>query len=132
MPRPEVAVGAVIVRGGRLLVIQRGRGVGAGKWSLPGGRVEAGETLAVALAREIREETGLTAHIGQLCGIVERISAQAHYVIVDFWASADGTPVAGDDAAAVIWADRDTLHGLDLVDRLLEFLGEHDVLEQLG
>lgn len=132
MPRPEVAVGAVIVRGGRLLVIQRGRGIGAGRWSLPGGRVEAGETLAVALAREIHEETGLTASIGQLCGIAERISAEAHYVIVDYWASADGTPVAGDDAVAVTWADRETLGRLDVVDHLLEFLGEHGVLEHLA
>lgn len=128
MPRPEVAVGAVIVRGGRLLMIQRGRGVGAGRWSLPGGRVESGETLAVALEREVREETGLTARIGQLCGIAERIGSGAHYVIVDYWADADGTPVAGDDAAAVTWADRDTLQRLDLVDHLLEFLDDHGVL----
>jgi len=131
MSRPEVAVGAVIVRDGRLLMIRRGRGVGAGRWSLPGGRVEAGETLTVALAREIREETGLTASVGRLCGIAERISTTAHYVILDFWASADGTPVAGDDAAAVLWADRDTLHRLDLVEHLLEFLDEHRVLEHL-
>jgi ADP-ribose pyrophosphatase YjhB (NUDIX family) len=131
MPRPEVAVGAVIVRDGRLLLIRRARGVGAGRWSLPGGRVEEGETLALALAREIREETGLRARIGRLCGIAERISPEAHYVIIDFWASAGGTPVAGDDAAAVMWADHDTLHGLDLVDHLLEFLAEHDVLAQL-
>lgn len=132
MPRPEVAVGAVIVRDGRLLLILRGHGIGAGRWSLPGGRVEAGETLAVALAREIREETGLTASIGRLCGIAERISARAHYVIVDYWVSADGTPVAGDDAAAVMWADRATLGRLDVVDHLLEFLDEHDVLEHLA
>ena len=131
MPRPEVAVGAVIVRDGRLLLIRRARGVGAGRWSLPGGRVEEGETLAVALAREIREETGLRASIGRLCGIAERVSPEAHYVIVDFWASAGGTPVAGDDAAAVMWADHDTLHGLDLVDHLLEFLAEHEVLDAL-
>jgi ADP-ribose pyrophosphatase YjhB (NUDIX family) len=132
MSRPEVAVGAVIVRDGRLLLIQRGHGIGAGRWSLPGGRVEAGETLAVALAREIREETGLTASIGRLCGIAERISARAHYVIVDYWVSADGTPVAGDDAAAVMWADRAMLGRLDVVDHLLEFLDEHDVLEHLA
>ncbi|HSK95674.1 MAG TPA: NUDIX domain-containing protein [Euzebyales bacterium] len=131
MPRPEVAVGAVLVRDGRLLLVRRGRGVGAGRWSLPGGRVEPGETLAAALTRELREETGLTARIGDLCGIAERIGDRAHYVILDFWASAEGTPVAGDDAAAVMWADRAALQRLDLVERLMEFLDDHDVLDHL-
>jgi len=130
-PRPEVAVGAVVVRDGRLLLVRRGRGVGAGRWSLPGGRVEPGETLADAVRRELREETGLDVRVGGVCGIAERISAQAHYVIIDFWAEADGAAVAGDDAAAVQWADRRRLDSLDLVDGLLDFLAEHRVLERL-
>jgi ADP-ribose pyrophosphatase YjhB (NUDIX family) len=128
LPRPEVAVGAVCVRDGRLLVVQRGRGVGAGRWSLPGGRVEPGETLAAAVRRELYEETGLEVEVGGLVGIAERISVAAHYVILDFWAAARGTAVAGDDAAAVAWVDHAELADLDLVDGLWEFLDANGVL----
>ncbi|MHB1912084.1 MAG: NUDIX domain-containing protein, partial [Acidimicrobiales bacterium] len=57
--RPEVCVGAVVVDDDRLLLIRRGHGPAAGEWSVPGGRVEAGETLAEAVVREVLEETGL-------------------------------------------------------------------------
>lgn len=136
-PRPEVAVGAVVVRDGRLLLVQRGRGVSVGLWSLPGGRVEPAETLAAAVRRELAEETGLQVRVGPLCGIAERISDQAHYVILDFWAEVDaeanagGAAVAGDDAAGVTWAYRDDLDRLDLVDGLLDFLDTHGVLDCL-
>ncbi|HEX6256710.1 MAG TPA: NUDIX domain-containing protein [Euzebyales bacterium] len=130
-PQPEVAVGAVCVRDGRLLVVRRGRGVATGLWSLPGGRVEAGETLTDAVRRELREETGLTVAVGALCGIAERISEQTHYVIVDFWATAEGAAVAGDDAADVAWVDRDGLSALALVDGLWDFLADHGVLSRL-
>lgn len=131
-PRPEVAVGAVVVRDGRLLLVRRGRGVGRGRWSLPGGRVEAGETLAQALRRELREETGLDGTVGALCGVAERIGADHHYVILDYWVDVGGRePVAGDDAAAVRWAGRADLDRLDLVERLVEFLAQHGVLPRL-
>jgi ADP-ribose pyrophosphatase YjhB (NUDIX family) len=130
-PRPEVAVGAVVVRDRRLLLIERGRGVNVGLWSLPGGRVEPAETLHAAVRRELHEETGLQVRVGPLCGIAERISEQAHYVILDFWADADGTPIAGDDAAGVAWADRTDLDRLHLVDGLLDFLAVHHVLDRL-
>jgi 8-oxo-dGTP diphosphatase len=130
-PRPEVAVGAVVVRDRRLLLVERGRGVNVGLWSLPGGRVEPAETLAAALRRELWEEVGLRVRVGPLCGIAERISEQAHYVILDFWADADGTPVAGDDAADVVWAARADLDHLDLVHGLLAFLADHRVLDRL-
>ncbi|HSK90265.1 MAG TPA: NUDIX domain-containing protein [Euzebyales bacterium] len=131
MPRPEVAVGAVVVRDGRLLLVRRGRGVGVGLWSLPGGRVEPSETLADAVRRELREETGLQVRVGPLCGVAERITDEAHYVILDFWADADGAAVAGDDAEGVVWADRALLDDLALVDGLLEFLADHVVLDHL-
>lgn len=129
--RAEVAVGAVLVRDGRLLLVQRGRGVAMGRWSLPGGRVEPGERLADAVRRELREETGLDVAVGALCGIAERISERAHYVILDFWVTADGMPAAGDDADDVTWADRATLDRLDLVDGLVDFLDVNGVLDRL-
>lgn len=128
-----MAVGAVCVAEGRLLLVRRGRGVGIGQWSLPGGHVEHGESLAAAVVRELGEETGLSGRVTGLCGIAERVWGDAHYVILDYWVAPDdpGAAVAGDDATEVQWADRATLHGLALIPRLLEFLDEHGVLERL-
>lgn len=132
-PRPEVAVGAVCVHDGRLLLVRRGRGVAVGRWSLPGGRVEPGETLAAAVRRELREETGLDVVVGALCGIAERISERAHYVILDFWATVAGPAIAtaGDDAVDVAWVDLNDLAALDLVDGLWAFLDDHAVLDRM-
>jgi 8-oxo-dGTP diphosphatase len=72
MARRIACVGAVVRSGGKLLVIRRGRPPGAGLWSLPGGRVEPGESDEQALRREVREETGLEVSVGELVGTVER------------------------------------------------------------
>lgn len=129
-----VAVGAVCVDRGRLLLIRRGRGVLTGQWSLPGGHVEQGEFLADAVVRELREETGLAGQVQALCGVAERILGRHHYVILDYWVEvagdADG-PAAGDDATDVRWVGRDELGELPLVPQLLEFLAEHEVLDRL-
>lgn len=131
---PVVAVGAVCVAGGRLLLIQRGRGVLTGSWSLPGGHVRSGELLADAALRELAEETGLTGRVAGLCGIAERMWGDHHYVIIDYWVDVDadaGAPAAADDAADVAWVDRTALDNLPLVPRLMEFLVEHDVVSRL-
>src|SRR5262245_5443761 len=101
-----------------MLLVRRGRGAAQGKWSVPGGRVEAGETLHEAVVREIREETGLEVVVDRFLGWVERIDADYHFVILDFAVTvldADVAPVAGDDAAEALWVPLHELVELDLV-----------------
>jgi mutator protein MutT len=131
MTRPEVAVGAVALHDGALLLVRRGRGPAAGEWSVPGGRVEAGETLAAAVVREVLEETGLEAVVDGFLGWVERIGAQHHFVILDFAVTVlDPTepPVAGDDAAEAAWVPLADLADVRLVDGLYDFLRDAGVL----
>ena len=128
-----VAVGAVCVRDGRVLLVRRGRGAQIGRWAVPGGRVEPGETLVEAVARELREETGLHGEVGALCGIAERSGAGYSFVIHDYWVTVadDAEAVAADDADEVTWAGRADLERLELVPQLEEFFAEHGVLELL-
>jgi 8-oxo-dGTP diphosphatase len=125
--RPEVCVGAVVVADGRLLLVRRAHEPGAGEWSVPGGRVEAGETLADAVVREVAEETGLDVVCGDLLGWVERIGDAHHFVILDFACElvGEGAPVAGDDAAEAAWVPLPQVAGLPLVPGLLRFLEAH-------
>lgn len=132
--RPETCVGAVVVHDGALLLVRRGRGPAAGEWAVPGGRVEWDETLAEAVVREVREETGLECVCGELLGWVERLPAESegrHFVILDFVATVleHGEPVAGDDAAEVDWVPVDEVLERRLVDGLAEFLHEHGILD---
>jgi 8-oxo-dGTP diphosphatase len=126
--RPEVAVGGVAVHDGALLVVRRGRGPAAGEWSVPGGRVEPGETLRAAVAREVLEETGLEVVVDRFLGWVERISDEFHFVILDFAVTVldpQRDPVPADDAVDVAWVPLQELSEWRLVDGLYEFL--HDV-----
>ena len=128
--RPEVSVGAVVVRDGRLLLVRRGRGAAVGEWSVPGGRVEWGETRAAAVVRELHEETGHNGVCERAIGWVERIGADYHYVIVDFVVSVtDGDVRAADDASDAAWVDIDDVGGWPpVVDGLIEFLAEHGIV----
>jgi 8-oxo-dGTP diphosphatase len=91
---------------GRLLLVRRANEPGRGKWSLPGGRVESGETDAEALAREMLEETGLSVHAETLVGTVERPAPGGVYLIFDYACRVLGGELRpGDDAAEVAWVD---------------------------
>ena len=132
-PRPEVCVGAVVVDDDRLLLIRRGHGPAAGKWSLPGGRVEFGETMAEALVREVHEETGLDVVVGAYIGHVEIVGDDHHYVVHDYAAVAFDAEVlvAGDDAAEAAWIELHAVADLNLSDGLAEFLADHRIINLL-
>ena len=121
-------VGAVIRDpDNRLLLVQRANEPGKGLWSIPGGKVEAGETDAEAVRREIAEETALLVSVGPLCGMVTRSAPQGTFEIYDYLCEVlDGEAVAGDDAAAVHWVDAGEFAALDtaglLVDQLAAIL----------
>jgi 8-oxo-dGTP diphosphatase len=95
-----LAAGAVVWRGDDVLLIRRGKMPRLGEWSIPGGRLEAGETLKQAAAREVLEETGCRVTVEQLCEIVEVLEEDGrHLILVDFTAAwIAGEPVGGDDA----------------------------------
>ena len=135
MIRPEVCVGAVAVDRDRLLMVRRGRGPAQGEWSIPGGRVEAGETLMTAVAREVFEETGLEVVAERFIGWVERISDDYHFVIHDFLVTVldeRPKPTAGDDAAEARWVPLEEVTDLVLVEGLADFLAEHGFLRLIS
>jgi ADP-ribose pyrophosphatase YjhB (NUDIX family) len=110
---------------GRLLVIQRGHDPGRGLWSLPGGRVEPGETDAQAVVREMREETGLDVRPGAFVGMVVR----GRYEIHDYACEALGGDLrAGDDAADARWVDAAAFSTLQLTEGLADTLRDWDRL----
>ncbi len=114
---PVVGVGGVIVRDGRVVLVKRAHEPRRGEWSLPGGRVELGETLVDAVRREVLEETGLEVEVGALVELFDRVHrregrVQYHFVIADFLCHPrGGTLRAGDDALEVAWVAEDALAG---------------------
>lgn len=130
--RPALAVGAVVVDGERLLLVQRDRAPGSGTWAVPGGHVEAGETLAEAVTRELREETGIEGMCGALIGWSELIDVgdQTHVVVLDFEVTllASSDPVAGGDARDARWVPLGDVGELHLAPGLAEFLHDHEII----
>ena len=126
-------VGAVVLDArGRLLLVRRANPPAQGRWSIPGGRVEAGESHEVAVLRELMEETGLSGTLVREVGTIRRDSPSGGvYVIRDFLVSVDeeSAPTAGGDASDARWFTRHELTELETSDGLIETLVHWGVIE---
>jgi len=129
--RPRVAVGAVVFKDDRVLLVRRGRAPAKGMWAIPGGSMELGETLQAAAEREIFEETGIVIRAGEpvfTFDVIERDEdgrIRFHYVIVDLLADYIGGALhAGDDAVEARWVSEQALSGLNISSRTRQLLKE--------
>ena len=131
---PRVGVGAVVLEGDCVLLVQRGRPPSQGKWSLPGGLVYLGERLEDAVRREVEEECGLAVRVLDICGVIDRVvrdpepgdgdrRVRYHWVIVDYVAEpAGGVLQAASDAADARWVRLDDLSRYDTTDGLADMI----------
>ena len=134
--RPIVGVGAVIVDAGKVVLIRRRYEPLKGRWSLPGGTLELGETLECGAAREVLEETGLQVEVGPIVEVFDRITldehrrVRYHFVLVDYLCRPVGGALqAGSDVDAAVMVDPASLGAYDLtekasavIDRALELV----------
>jgi mutator protein MutT len=133
--RPVAAVIAVVPRGDEVLLVRRAGPPGARCWGFPGGKIEAGETLAAATLRELGEETGVAAEFVRVFNATDVIlpgagEAPRHFVLVaGFCRWRSGEPVAGDDAAEARWFRFDALPRGELIERVEEFAREARTLD---
>ncbi|MFG1347011.1 NUDIX hydrolase [Xanthobacter autotrophicus DSM 431] len=129
--RPTLAASAAVFRGPLVLLARRAANPGAGLWSLPGGRVEPGETLAEAAAREVMEEVGVAAEILGLAAARDIIvrdregALKAHFVVVAHaarWRA--GEPQVGEEAAEVGWFRPNEVAALPTTEGLAEVVAQ--------
>lgn len=117
---PIAAVGVVVVKGDKVLLVRRGQEPGRGRWGLPGGAVELGETVAQAAEREVDEECGIEIEIRDVIEVIDRIipddgRIRYHYILIDLLAEhRRGDPTASSDAAEVRWVSENELDQLEL------------------
>jgi 8-oxo-dGTP diphosphatase len=126
---PRVGVGAVVLHQGRVLLVRRGGPPAAGRWSLPGGLVDVGETTMEAIRREVEEECGIKIRVVDVAGVIDRIVRDAdgrvryHYVLVDYLAGAESDAVAaGSDAAECRWVEVARVGELDVTEGLVDMI----------
>jgi ADP-ribose pyrophosphatase YjhB (NUDIX family) len=126
---PRIGVGAVVLDGARVLLVRRGKAPAHGKWSLPGGLVELGETTREAVRREIAEECGLQIRVGEVAGVLDRVIRDGegriryHWVLVDYVAFPEsGTLCAASDADEAQWVEVDQVERLDTTAGLLDMI----------
>ena len=123
---PQLAVSAAIFRDGKVLLVRRAKSPASGFYSLPGGRVEFGETLHTALHREVDEETALRIEIAGLAGwreVVPGAGGGGHYLIMSFaarWSS--GEPVLNDEHDDFRWLAPETVGDLKVTDGLPDII----------
>jgi 8-oxo-dGTP diphosphatase len=127
MQTPKVAVAALAVKDGKILLVKRKYPPGAGKWSLPGGHVELGERLEEAVLRELKEETGVDGVVKGFLAPVEYIEQDGgqvryHFVILVYLVEATGEPRAGGDAAEAAFVPLEEALKMDLTKTTLEVL----------
>ena len=127
--RPFVGVGAIIIEQGRVVLIKRGHAPAQGEWSIPGGVLEAGETLREGVIREAREETGLIVEPGELLGVFDRVlrdeqqRTRYHYVLIDFLCSRkSGDLIASGDADEARWITPEELDKIPLPEDTAEVI----------
>ena len=126
---PRIGVGAVVLHEGHVLLVRRGGRPSWGKWSLPGGLVELGETTAEAARREIAEECGCAIRLVGVAGVVDRIVRDAedrvryHYVLVDYLAYPESAVImAGSDAAEARWVPIEQVNELDVTEGIVDMI----------
>ncbi len=123
--QPLIGVGAVIVSGGRVLLVRRATEPLRGEWSIPGGLLELGEPLREGVRREAMEETGVAVEPGEVLEVFDSIFTDAlgrtqyHYVLIDYLCRPlDGEARAGSDVSDVRWVALEALPAMGLRDTI--------------
>lgn len=132
---PITGVGAVVWKDGKILLVKRGKEPNKGKWTVPGGVVELGETLREAVRREVMEECSIDIEVGEVAEALESIEcdeqgrARYHFIIIDFMASYRGGEIkAASDAEECRWVSPEEISKMDVTEGLIKVLGKVGII----